>query len=253
VKPEPLCYLNSRSAYLTDSNSTTRDGLRSRPSQLGNAARPGGLCIMMSFQLPCSNPQSRPASPRSADREFPCSAPTVRVPFPPLAWPRPDHLSIHYVRSSLHAVGNDLARASRLTRGNPGGPRDPGDRGRSQPRPARIPSVRSARSDSARGRYQDVGRLDVAVDNEIAVGMRQGRKNIQQQANPLLDSQRPGLAKVIYTRASYILQYEIGSPRGRHPRIGESRDIRMRQSREQAPVDRGGRQPQTSQVGRGGF
>ena len=85
-------------------------------------------------------------------------------------------------------------------------------------------------------RHEDVARLQVAVDHEIAVCELHGRAHIEKQAQSLLDTQSAAVAVARDRLAGYELHDEIRSTRRRDARIEHARDVRVLKASEDASL-----------------
>src|SRR5262249_13830945 len=85
-------------------------------------------------------------------------------------------------------------------------------------------------------RNEDVRRLEIAMDDEIGMGVSDGSENIEEQPNALLDAETALVAVFIDALALHVLQNEIGLATGLDARIHEARDVRVLQAREQAAL-----------------
>src|SRR5262249_27915725 len=80
-------------------------------------------------------------------------------------------------------------------------------------------------------RYQDVRRLDVAMDDEVAVREGDGAADLLKDGEPLLEGGRPALAVVEKRLALDVLHDEVRLAFGRGAAVEELRDVRMLQPR----------------------
>ncbi len=86
------------------------------------------------------------------------------------------------------------------------------------------------------GGDQNVRRLDVAVNDQIRVGVPDRLQHLEYQPDPLVARKLPRLGEGVDPLAFDVLQHEIGLSRGRHARVEESRDPRMRQAGERGAL-----------------
>ena len=81
-------------------------------------------------------------------------------------------------------------------------------------------------------RDEDVRRLDVPVDDEVRMGVRDGGADVEEESQPLLDAETPRVAVSIDRLAVDELENDVRLARRRDPRIAQARDVRMGQLRE---------------------
>ena len=74
---------------------------------------------------------------------------------------------------------------------------------------------------------QHVGRLDVAVHDQVGVRVGDSLQHIEEQAETGLDSQRMFAAVTVDAEAVHVLEHEVRLARRRHSRIDEVRDVRV--------------------------
>ena len=74
---------------------------------------------------------------------------------------------------------------------------------------------------------QHVGRLDVAVHDQVGVCVSDRLQHVEEQAETGLDSQRVFAAVAVDAQAVHVLEDEIRLARRRHARIDEVRDVRV--------------------------
>ncbi len=83
-------------------------------------------------------------------------------------------------------------------------------------------------------RDEHVRRLQVAVDDQVRVRVRDGREHVEQQPQPRVDAQRSPIAIFVEALAVDVFQHEERLAGRRDARIDEMRDVRMREPREDA-------------------
>ena len=77
------------------------------------------------------------------------------------------------------------------------------------------------------GLYEYIRRFDVAVNDQIAVGMRDGAQNVLEQAYSRPDIQSHALAVGVDGFAFHVLEHQVGLRAFGDPRVQQPRDVRM--------------------------
>src|SRR5262249_55450774 len=79
---------------------------------------------------------------------------------------------------------------------------------------------------------EDVGRLDVAVDDQVGVRMGDGLENVEKEAEPLLDPEAAVPAIGVDRLALDVLEHEVGLAGCGHAGVEEPGDVGIGQTRE---------------------
>ena len=80
-------------------------------------------------------------------------------------------------------------------------------------------------------RDEDVRGLQVAMQDQVAVGMRNGRQHVDEQPDPRLDIELSCVAPAVDRGSLDVLENQIGLARGRDASVEQLRNVRMRQAR----------------------
>jgi hypothetical protein len=83
---------------------------------------------------------------------------------------------------------------------------------------------------------QHVHRLDVAVDDQVGVRVRDRREHVEKEPQPVVDPQRALVAILVDGDAVDVLEDQVGLSRGGHARVDQVRDVRVRDAREDVPL-----------------
>src|SRR6185503_10131428 len=86
--------------------------------------------------------------------------------------------------------------------------------------------------------HEDVRRLEIAMDDEIAVSVRDCREHLEEQADALLDAETALFAILIDALAAHVFQNEVRLATGLDAGIEQTRDVRMLQAGQHAPFAR---------------
>ena len=84
--------------------------------------------------------------------------------------------------------------------------------------------------------HEHVRRLQVAVDDQVGVGVRDGRLHVQEQADALLDAEALVVAEAIDVLAVDVLEHQVRLTGARHPGVDQPGDVRVRQPGEDRPL-----------------
>ena len=82
------------------------------------------------------------------------------------------------------------------------------------------------------GRHQDVRRLQVAVDDQVGVGVRDRRLHVEEQPDAVLDAEPLVVAVAIDVPAVDVLEDQVRLAGPRYAGVDQPRDVRVRQPRE---------------------
>src|SRR6185437_1725021 len=83
---------------------------------------------------------------------------------------------------------------------------------------------------------QYIGRLDVAMDDEVGVGVRNGGENIQKKLDSFIHAEHALITIFVELFTLDILENEIGFPIGGHAGVRQRRDVRMRKLAENSAL-----------------
>jgi hypothetical protein len=86
--------------------------------------------------------------------------------------------------------------------------------------------------------HEDVRRLEIAMDDEIAVSVRNGREHVEEQTDALLDAETALVAILIDAFAAHVFQNEVRLATGFDTGIQQTGDVRMLQAGEHSPFTR---------------
>ncbi len=89
--------------------------------------------------------------------------------------------------------------------------------------------------DLAAGGDEHVRRLQVAVDDQVGVGVRDRRLDVQEQADARLDAEPLVVAVAIDVLAVDVLQHQVGLPGSRDAGVDQPRDVRVRELGQHRP------------------
>ena len=138
------------------------------------------------------------------------------------------------VARDRHRLAADLLRARRLQRERAvAGPR------LVSRREARLEQLGDAEVQELRRavrRDQDVARLEVPVDDEVLMGVLDGRAHLAEQHEPWLERERPRLAVGVEGNALDALHHDVGHAILGGPAVQQPRDVGMIQGRQDAPL-----------------
>ena len=84
-------------------------------------------------------------------------------------------------------------------------------------------------------RDQDIRRLDIPMDDQVAVRMSQRTEHVEHQPDARLDAQAVRGAVVIDACPLHVFQDEVRAARRGDPGVDQPRDVRMRETRQQSP------------------
>src|SRR5262249_3443524 len=80
--------------------------------------------------------------------------------------------------------------------------------------------------------HEDVGGLDVAVDDQVRVCMNDRVENVEKETQPRIDAQRALVAESVEAHACDVFEDEIRLAGRRDAGVDQTRDMRMRQTGE---------------------
>jgi hypothetical protein len=83
---------------------------------------------------------------------------------------------------------------------------------------------------------EDIGRLQIAMHDELGMRVGHGIGDLQEERKPLPHIE-PGFPDELVDAAAFdVLEREVGLSGGGDPRVVESRDVRMGERREDVPL-----------------
>ena len=142
--------------------------------------------------------------------------------------------------------GGDLAAGDLLGRGVLRRQRDAAfarqHRHRCRRRLEQLGDAEVEQLDLAVAGHEHVRRLQVAVDDQVGVGVRDRRQDVEEQADARLDAEPLVVAVAIDVLAVDVLEHQVGLTGARHAGVDQPRDVRVREPGEDRSP-RGGSAP----------